>query len=55
MSSFGKALSTIGITLGVAFMLSASDQQIEAQQRGPANAPAGGTRHRRSRWAATNR
>jgi hypothetical protein len=42
MSSFGKALSTIGLALGVAFMLSASDQNAEAQQRGPANAPASG-------------
>jgi hypothetical protein len=41
MSSFGKALSTISLTLSVAFMLSASDQNTEAQQRGPANAPAG--------------
>ena len=41
MSSFGKALSTISLTLSVAFMLSASDQKTEAQQRGPANAPAG--------------
>ena len=41
MGSFGKALS-IGLTLGVAFIVSASDQKTEAQQRGPANAPAGG-------------
>jgi hypothetical protein len=41
MSSFGKVLSTIGLTLGVTFILSASDQKTEAQQRGP-NVPAGG-------------
>src|SRR5579864_9365940 len=41
MGSFGKALS-IGLALGVAFILSASDRKTEAQQRGPANAPAGG-------------
>jgi hypothetical protein len=42
MSSFGRMLSAMGLALGVAFMLSASDQKTEAQQRGPANAPAGG-------------
>jgi hypothetical protein len=42
MSSFGKALSTLRLTLGVAFILCASDQKTEAQQRGPANAQAGG-------------
>jgi hypothetical protein len=40
MSSFGRVLSAMGPALGVAFMLSASDQETEAQQRGP-NAPAG--------------
>jgi hypothetical protein len=44
MSSFGKALlakalRAMCLTLGVAFMLSASDQKTEAQQRGGANAP----------------
>jgi hypothetical protein len=39
VSSFGKALSAMGLTLSVAFMLSASDQTTEAQQRGGANAP----------------
>lgn len=42
MSSFGRALSTIGLAVGVALILPASDQKTEAQQRGPANAPAGG-------------
>jgi hypothetical protein len=49
MSGFGKALSTVGLALGVAFILSASDQKAEAQQRGPANAQRMETRHRRSR------
>jgi hypothetical protein len=31
----------MGLTLGVAFMLLASDQNTDAQQRGSANAPAG--------------
>jgi hypothetical protein len=39
MSGFGKALSAMGFTLSVAFMLSASDQTTQAQQRGGANAP----------------
>ncbi len=39
MSSFGKALSAVGLSLSVAFMLSASDQKTEAQQRGGPNAP----------------
>ena len=39
MSSFGKAPSAVGLMLGVAFMLSASDQATHAQQRGGANAP----------------
>jgi hypothetical protein len=42
MSSFGMTLSAIGLTLGVALMLSASEQKSEAQPRGPADAPAGG-------------
>jgi hypothetical protein len=42
MSSFGRVLSAMGLAFGVALMLSASDQKVEAQQRGPANAPAGG-------------
>jgi hypothetical protein len=36
-----KVLSVLVVTLGVAFMLSASDRQTQAQQRGGANAPAG--------------
>jgi hypothetical protein len=39
MSSLGKALSAMCLTLGVAFILSASDQRTEAQQRGGANEP----------------
>jgi len=42
MSSFSTALSTIGLTLGVAFILPASHQETQAQPRGPADAPAGG-------------
>jgi hypothetical protein len=41
MSSFAKILSAMGLALGVAFTLSASDQKTEAQQRGSTNAPAG--------------
>jgi len=41
MSRFGKALSAIGLKLGLALMLSAPDQRTEAQKRGPANASAG--------------
>jgi len=38
----GQSASAMGLTVGVAFMLSASEQSTEAQQRGPANAPSGG-------------
>ncbi len=51
MSGFGKALSTVGLALGVAFILSASDQKAEAQQRGPANAPADGNAPSSIPWA----
>ena len=39
MSRRSKAFLIVGLTLTVAFMLSASDQTTHAQQRGGANAP----------------
>jgi hypothetical protein len=41
MGGLGKALSVVGLALGVASMLVASAQETDAQQRGPTNAPAG--------------
>jgi hypothetical protein len=41
MNRVSKAVSVMSLTLGVACMLSASDQKTVAQQRGPTNAPAG--------------
>jgi hypothetical protein len=42
MSRLNNALSVAGLTLAVAFAMSASDQTGHAQQRGSANAPAAG-------------
>jgi hypothetical protein len=42
MGGLSKALSVVGLALGVASVLVASAQETDAQQRGPTNAPAGG-------------
>src|SRR5258707_14943359 len=44
MGKFGRALPVLGVgcALPVALVLSAFGQRTEAQQRGPANVPAGG-------------
>ncbi len=42
MAGLSKALSPAALSLSVAFLLLMSGQKTDAQQRGPANAPAGG-------------
>jgi hypothetical protein len=54
MSSFGKVLSAMGLALGMAFVLSASDQKTEAQQRDLPNAPTGGNAPATGRNAPTS-